>query len=175
MSAHLGPAASAFLDGALDHGRRDEVLAHLAHCATCRAELDVQRGLRVAMRQLPGPSLPGSLAERLLAVARPDLARPDLARPDLARPDLDSAVGCPRRPSRARRPHRRGVRRAAVSGALLALGIGGTLGLAGPPPRGPLAPVDPSSAQFVRDHSSTATEVPFDEPDVASVSLDVWP
>lgn len=154
MSSHLGPVASAFLDGVLDHGRRDEVLAHLAHCAGCRADLDAQRGLRAALREMPGPALPGSLSERLLAVAAPD---PTCERPTRAR----------RRPR-----HRRGVRRAAVSGALLALGIGGTLGLAGPPPRGPVAPVDPTSTQFVLDHSSTATEVPFDEPDVMSASLE---
>lgn len=159
MSSHLGPAASAFLDGVLDHGRRDEVLAHLAHCAGCRAELDAQRGLRAALREMPGPALPGLLSERLLAVASPELA-----------------ASC-ERPARARRRprHRRGVRRAAVSGALLAIGIGGSLGLAGPPPRGPVAPVDPTSTQFVLDHSSTSTEVPFDEPNGVSVSLETAP
>ncbi len=159
MSSHLGPVASAFLDEDLDHGRRDQVLAHLAHCMDCRADLEVQRGLRAALRDMPGPALPGLLSDRLLAVG-----------------GLEPTPSCAR-PARTRRPsrHRRGVRRAAVSGALLALGIGGTLGLAGPPPGGPVAPVDPASTQFVRDHSSTATEVPFDEPDVMSASLETAP
>lgn len=160
MTTHLGPAASAFLDGALDHSRRDEVLAHLAHCAPCRADLEVQRGLRAALRDMPAPALPGSLAERLLAVA-----------------EVDPAAKLPSGPPARRRrpPHRRGARRAAVTGALLVVGIGGTLSLAGPPPSGPVAPVDPTSAQFVRDHTSTATEVPFDSPDVVSASWEGEP
>ena len=57
-----------------------------------------------------------------------------------------------------------------MSGAIVALGLGGALSLAGPPPRGPLAPVDPTSQRFVIDHATTSGEVPFTELDVVSVS-----
>lgn len=155
MTSHLGPAASSFLDGALDDATRDEVLTHLAHCAGCRAELAVQRRLRADLRRLPGPDLPGDLTARLLAVGTQSV-------PVSARP-------------RRRRLRRTARRRAVVGGAAVVLGLGGTLALAGPPPRPPVAPVDPTSAGFVQDHASTSTEVPFDDPDVVSASLGTAP
>ena len=57
-----------------------------------------------------------------------------------------------------------------MSGAIVALGLGGALSLAGPPPRGPVAPVDPTSQRFVIDHATTSGEVPFAELDVVSVA-----
>ena len=39
MSAHLGQALNAFVDGELDAAHEDEVLAHLAWCGGCREEV----------------------------------------------------------------------------------------------------------------------------------------
>ena len=151
MTAHLGPAVTAFIDGELDHSRRDEVLAHLAHCEPCRLEVDGLRRFTSALRGAGGPAVPPDLAARLLAAVEPVAAAPA------------------RTPHRSRRQHTR-FRRAAMSGAIVALGIGGALSLAGPPPRGPLAPVDPTSQRFMIDHASTSGEVPFTELAVVSVS-----
>lgn len=147
MTAHLGPAATAFVDGQLDHRQRDEVLTHLLHCAPCRSEVDGLRALKSTLRG--APEIPLHLSLRLLATV-PVVAGP-----------------VPRQRARRRSPR---VRRTAVGGALVVLGIGGSLGLAGPPPAGPAPRVDPSSERFVIDHVNTAGEVPFTEPKITTVS-----
>jgi anti-sigma factor RsiW len=147
MTAHLGPAATAFVDGQLDHRQRDEVIAHLLHCPGCKDEVDGLRALKGSLRA-GGPDIPLDLSLRLLA-AVPQLPVPQQRR--------------------SARQHRR-VRRTAVGGALVALGIGGSLGLAGPPPAGPAPRVDPTSTRFVMDHAATAGEVPFTEPEVVTIS-----
>jgi len=145
MSAHLGPAATAFVDGQLDHRRRDEVLAHLTHCPACRADVDAVRRLKASLQVAGVPPLSSDLSVRLLAACQ----------------------GPAPAPRRRRRPR---IRRTAVGGALLAIGIGGSLSLAGPPPSGPPAKVDPASITFVLDHADSAGEVPFTEPDIAFVA-----
>lgn len=153
MSAHLGPLVTAFVDGELDHDRREEVLAHLAHCTGCRAEVDGVRRLKQALRGAADVSpVPTDLTARLLAAIQNT-------------PQPVSVGPVRRRPA----PHRR-LRRTAVGGAFVVLGLGGALSLAGPPPRAPVAPVDPTSPQFVSDHGATSTEVPFTELTTVSVS-----
>ncbi|MCU1691171.1 MAG: hypothetical protein JWM64_262, partial [Frankiales bacterium] len=95
MSDHLGDAVTALVDGELDHPSRERVLAHLAHCAPCRGEVDAHRRLKASLTSLralpvePGPDL----TARLLAVAAP---RPPSAPPVTRRG--------PRRPRGAARP-----------------------------------------------------------------------
>ncbi len=154
MSSHLGLAATAFVDGELDHVRRDEVLAHLTHCDGCRAEVDALRRFKAALRgSAAAPRVPMDLTSRLLAATQ--------------QPALPLALPAPRAPRRSSLHPR--VRRTAVGGAVVALGLGGALTLAGPPPREPVVPVDPTSVRFVTDHGTTSTEVPFTELDVVSV------
>jgi len=159
MSAHLGHAVTAFVDGELDHNRRDEVLGHLTHCLSCRSEVDALRRLKLALRG-DAPEVPSGLAARLLAATVP------------IEPAAVPLAQSARRPHVRRRPIRHPrLRRTAMGGALLALGLGGALSLAGPPPpRGPLAPVDPTNAGFVLDHGAASNEVPFVELDVVSAS-----
>ncbi|MGB8650315.1 MAG: zf-HC2 domain-containing protein [Mycobacteriales bacterium] len=153
MSAHLGPAVTAFVDGELDDARREEVLGHLAHCAPCRGEVDALRRFKAALRGTDGPAVPIDLSERLLAVTRP-----------CAPPARSRRVHLPLLPAGR-------LRRTAMGGALVVLGLGGALSVAGPAPRGPVAPVDPTSSRFVLDHATTSGEVPFTaELDVVSVS-----
>lgn len=147
MSAHLGPAATAFVDGELSHDRRDEVLAHLAHCGECRAEVAALRRMKGVLRG--GPDIPVHLSARLL--------------------DPGPVALLPPRPP-VRRPRHRRLRRTVVGGAVLALGVGGALSLAGPPPAGSGVRVDPSSEQFVLEHATTTGEVPFSGPEVVTVS-----
>jgi anti-sigma factor RsiW len=156
VSAHLGPAVTAFIDGELDHGRRDEVLAHLTHCLSCRAEVESLRRLKQALRA-ESPVVPGDLAARLLASSAASLP--------LAAPVPSRGPHLRRRPVKHSR-----LRRTAMRGALVALGLGGALTLAGPPPRGPVAPVDPINAGFLRDHNATSTELPFTDIEVVAVT-----
>lgn len=153
MSAHLGLVVTAFVDGELDHTRREEVLAHLAHCDACRAEVEGVRRFKLALRDAADVSaVPFDLTARLLAATQ-STPQP-------------SFVG----PVRRRPSHHGRLRRTAVSSAFVMIGFGGALSLAGPPPRGPVAPVDPTSAQFVTDHGATSSEVPFTELTTVSVS-----
>ena len=156
MSAHLGQALNAFVDGELDQSREDEVLTHLAWCSSCRSEVQALRGFKAALRQTD-PCLPSDLSARLMAVSSFPTAVPaqhPRRRPSVTLPSHLS----PR------------LRRTAVSGAFVVLGLGGALSLAGPPPRQPVAPVDPTNAGFVVDHSTTSGEVPFITVDVVSTS-----
>ena len=141
--SHLGGDLTAFVDGELDHAARERVLVHLARCPACRQEVDLLRGLKSVLRS--EPTAPDDLTARILAGA--------------------AAPGLPVHVPRAHRPgplaaHAR-ARRAAFGLGALALGVGGALALAGPPPSAPVAPIDPTSAGFVVEHSSTAYEVPF--------------
>jgi anti-sigma factor RsiW len=140
--SHLGGDLTAFVDGELDHAARDRVLVHLSRCPACRQEVALLRGLKSVLRS--EPSAPDDHTPRILAAASP---------------------GQPVHVVRGHRPgplaaHAR-VRRTAFGLGALALGVGGALVLAGPPPTAPVAPVDPTSAGFVVEHSSTAYEVPF--------------
>jgi anti-sigma factor RsiW len=156
MSAHLGHAATAFIDGELDSHKRDEVLAHLTHCLSCRSEVDILRRLKIVLRT-DAPAVPSDLAARLLATV-------------VVVPPVTVHVTGRRQHARLRLAQHARLRRTAMGGALLVLGLGGALSLAGPPPRGPVAPVDPLNASFVLDHGATSNEVPFTELDVVSAS-----
>lgn len=147
MTAHLGPAANAFVDGQLDHRQRDEVSAHLVHCRPCRDDIEGLRALKGSLR-IGWPDLPADLSLRLLAAEPQEEPVPEQRRH-------------PRSPSRARRT--------ALGGALVVLGVGATLGLAGPPPSGPGPRIDPASTRFVIDHAETAGEVPSVEPALVAV------
>ena len=151
MSRHLGGALTAFVDGELDHVSREQVLIHLSHCAACRAEVDLLRGLKDALRSEPRPA-PEDLAARVLAVT--------------VTPGQPALV--PRGPvtrSGTLAGHVR-ARRTAFGLGAFALGVGSALALAGPPPSAPVAPVDPMSVGLVVEHASTANEVPFAGTDV---------
>jgi anti-sigma factor RsiW len=154
VSAHLGQALNAFVDGELDAVRENEVLTHLAWCGGCREEVAARRGFKAALR-CTGPGLPQDLSARLMAVsAFPAVGVPQ---PVPSSRHLVSHVS-PR------------LRRTAVSGAVVVLGLGGALSLAGPPPRQPVAPVDPTNAGFVVDHTTTSGEVPFTTANVVTVA-----
>ena len=150
MTAHLGPAATAFVDGQLDHRRRDEVLAHLLHCAQCRADVRA------------GPGAQGVPAIRRAAPSRSTSASGCWPR---RRPRIPASIprAAPREGTGASAVPRWGVPWWSSASAA-------TLSLAGPPPAGPPAKVDPSSVRFVIDHATTAGEVPFSEPEIVPVS-----
>ena len=174
MSGHLGPAVTALVDGELDHERREQVLAHLAHCSPCRVEVEVLRTVKATLRRAE-PALPTGLAQRLAAAAgtEPVPAHPGLRSPAGHRWRPGAERRAPTRRTTVRRtPIRRTpIRRAVVGGAAVALGLAGAVVLAGPPPRAPIAPVDPTSTQLLVDHRSTGSEMPFADVGVTTASL----
>jgi anti-sigma factor RsiW len=69
----LGQQVASLVDGELDHTRRERAQRHLAHCATCRAEVDAHRRLKSLLAGLADePPLPAALTARLLALPTPD-------------------------------------------------------------------------------------------------------
>ncbi len=154
MSGHLGEVAAALVDGELDHVARERAHRHLAHCGSCRAEVDAQRRLKATLSGLVAAPAPDALAARLLALQVPGTDRVEApvgpVRPATVRPPAGP---------RNRRPRGRGVRRrTAVGTAVAALGV---VALAlGSPQRTATTPVDPATDSFVVEHVDTTSEVP---------------
>ncbi|WP_059013212.1 anti-sigma factor family protein [Streptomyces specialis] len=62
---HLGESLAALVDGELSHDSRDRVLAHLATCPSCKAEVDAQRELKSVFAASPLPAPSDGLLARL--------------------------------------------------------------------------------------------------------------
>ncbi|KES04121.1 membrane protein [Streptomyces toyocaensis] len=62
---HLGDRLSALVDGELGHDARERVLAHVATCAKCRAEVDAQRRLKNVFAEAAPPPPSESFLARL--------------------------------------------------------------------------------------------------------------
>ncbi|MFF7334299.1 zf-HC2 domain-containing protein [Streptomyces sp. NPDC008150] len=62
---HLGDRLSALVDGELGHDSRDRVLAHVATCPKCRAEVDAQRRLKNVFAEVAPPPPSESFLARL--------------------------------------------------------------------------------------------------------------
>ncbi|MEV5430164.1 zf-HC2 domain-containing protein [Streptomyces sp. NPDC052701] len=62
---HLGDRLSALVDGELGHDARERVLAHVATCAKCKAEVDAQRRLKNVFAEAAPPPPSESLLARL--------------------------------------------------------------------------------------------------------------
>ena len=159
----LGDVVAALVDGELDHAARERAQRHLAHCDTCRADVDVQRRLKARLSgacREPAPS--DALTARLLGL-RPghDALGAPPARPVSLRPAAGPRPRSPlsRRPL-SRRPitRRRGLRRRAAFGSAVAV-LGVVLALGGPQLSGPSTPVNPGTDTFVVDFVSSTSDV----------------
>ncbi|MFF3335113.1 zf-HC2 domain-containing protein [Streptomyces sp. NPDC002888] len=62
---HLGDRLSALVDGELGHDTRERVLAHVATCPKCKAEVDAQRRLKNAFAEVAPPTPSESFLARL--------------------------------------------------------------------------------------------------------------
>ncbi|WP_206281611.1 anti-sigma factor family protein, partial [Streptomyces prasinopilosus] len=62
---HLGDRLSALVDGELGHDARERVLAHVATCTKCKAELDAQRRLKNVFAEAAPPPPSESFLARL--------------------------------------------------------------------------------------------------------------
>lgn len=160
----LGEALTALVDGALSHAERERVHAHLARCAECRAEVDVQRALKARLVRLSAaPPPPERLTAALLGLAVPGVEPAVRPGPPLAgpvRPAGRTAAFTGPAGRGADRARRRLRRTSTVGGGLLALGVGAALLLGGPAGAPASTPVDPGSDAFVADFASTTSGVP---------------
>ncbi|MFI2430795.1 zf-HC2 domain-containing protein [Streptomyces sp. NPDC018693] len=62
---HLGDRLSALVDGELGHDARERVLAHVATCPKCKAEVDAQRRLKNVFAAVAPPAPSESFLARL--------------------------------------------------------------------------------------------------------------
>ncbi|MGC0384915.1 zf-HC2 domain-containing protein [Streptomyces sp. SAI-129] len=62
---HLGDRLSALVDGELGHDARERVLAHVATCPKCKAEVDAQRRLKNVFAKAAPPAPSESFLARL--------------------------------------------------------------------------------------------------------------
>ncbi len=142
--SHLEDLLSALIDGELTGAELDRANAHLAACATCRAEAAVLRRLKCELRALAAEvddtTVPGAelLTQRLLALGRAE----------------------PRR-RRSRRRRGRTVLLSAVS--LLVVGIGAAAFAVGGSSGGG-RPVTPQLEMFDVHNALTTGQVPFADP-----------
>lgn len=169
MSDHLGAELAALVDGELDHASRERVLRHLTRCEACRAEVEAERLFKARLMGLgdavppPAPDLSARLRE--LASAGADDLTDLTAAAGPSRPGSYRATTAPRTPRGSRRPGGRSARRrAAVGGAVLALGLGAVLALGAPHSQPTRAPVDPTSDAFLVDYAGSTGELPLPEP-----------
>lgn len=179
MSQHLGDRIAAFVDGELSHEARDRTLAHLTHCARCRADVDAAREVK---RYLAGSAQPTPSAGFLAALI--DLAEPGpplpppphRPLPGSARPrgSVAPAPGRPRTAPSGRPPRAQGsrhrLRYAAMGAPSLAavtlttsFAVGGGVAQNG-------APVSPALNRYGVEHANTANLVPLTDP-----ALDAYP
>lgn len=161
MRACLGDVVAALVDGELGHAARERAQRHLAHCVSCRDEVDAQRRLKARLSGLSGqaPAVDPALATRLLRLAVPgsDVVRPGRPRPGPTGSTRPRGVRPRSRRSTAVGPRgRRVLRRRATAGtALLALGLTAAFALGSPQPQPPSTPLDPGTDAFVVEFIST--------------------
>jgi hypothetical protein len=183
---HLGDRIAALVDGELSHQERDRALAHVAHCARCREELDEQRAVRALLAGSAAPTPSAETMAALLSLAAPGGPLPPRARtmpqgpivPELPPPgrfgrtgpggtrrvaDRDDSRRPGDRAARRERSARRGrlVAASALSVAGLVLG---TAFVAGGTQSGGGGPVVPPAAQLTVEHGRTATAVTVGDP-----------
>lgn len=170
---HLGDRVSALVDGELGHEARDRALAHVAHCASCRAALDAERAVKERLAGAPDPTVSSQLTARLVALAEPGAPLPPRERamplaplvptlPPLGRRPRAGRPGAGRRDGGRSRPRRlRYAAFGAVSVAGLMLGTAFAAG--GAQPTGG-APVLPPAAELSVEHAATTNGMPLSDP-----------
>jgi hypothetical protein len=170
---HLGDRVAALVDGELGHQARDRALAHVAHCADCRAALEAQRAVKHALASAPVPQPGPETVAALHALAAPGGPVPPRARSMPQGPLVPDLPPPGRRPRGARqdsrRPGHRVARRARVvtAGALSVAGLVlGTAFVAGGSSSAPSGPVVPPVAELSVEHGRTSTAVTVGDPGV---------
>ena len=178
---HLGERVTALVDGQLGHDDRDRALAHIAGCELCRADVELERQTKAALRRLPDVEPPPELVRKLLALAEPGGPLPPQRRsfPGTAAPavgwrarDRRPGAGRPvdvavqRRPQGAPRLSMpRGRVQLAAAGVLSAGALTLVLAtLGGTAQSGPAPAIVPPMEQFTVEHARSTGSLPFVEP-----------
>lgn len=178
---HLGDLTAAFVDDQLDDADQARALAHLAGCATCRAEVQAQQQLKSRLTALADPQVPGDLSARLLDLPgrrgersgpvgfRGPAGGPSVGGPGRSRRPRLRADG--RRPTRwSSRGQHHSLRVAAASAASIVVGsLAIALAVGSPSPAAPT--VTPAVDRYLYEHAATTDEVPLVDPGVAAVSV----
>jgi anti-sigma factor RsiW len=165
MNNHLGDRVTALVDGEVDHATRDRLLAHVASCPGCYAELDEQRRLKATLTALSAPHLSEDLSIRLRRLAEP--GEPVRPRRDSHDRSRVAYAGMSRDSGRLDRLP--AVQQRRMFFGSVALGaVAATVGTAfvlGAPAAAPAVPaVTPSVDQFSREHALTAADVGLPDP-----------
>lgn len=93
---------SALVDGELDHEVRDRLLAHLAQCDDCRADVEGERQVKALLSGLPPAGPSDDFTARLLGLAAPTDPLSDAGRPPAHGTDATARHGhVPVRPTRS--------------------------------------------------------------------------
>ncbi len=161
MSGHLGADLAALVDGELNHAARERVLRHLSSCAACRTEVEAQRLFKARLRGLDTPDAHADLSARLLALSASSDA---VSRATTARLPRRLPTALSRRRSSRGPRSRSAIRRTALGGAALVIGLGAVFVLGAPPSPPTRTPVDPTSDVFLIDYAGVAGELPLPEP-----------
>ena len=175
--SHLGDRVAALVDGELDHAARERALAHVAHCADCRREVEAQRAVKERLSAAATPEPPPATLAMLRSLGAPGGPVPPRARtmprgplvPTLPPPGRPAATwsGRTRRSPASRRPGGRPLARStrlATAGALGAAGLvlGAALAAGGSSP----GTVVPPAAELSVEHSRTSTAVTVGDPGI---------
>ena len=180
MSRCLGARVADLADGRLDPADAERAFAHVAVCATCRAELEAQRAATSRLTESSSVEPPSDLFQRLLSVpsADPAPSAPVVVPPQggAGQRPAGSAGVRPASGARSTRPSvrsRRGrvaLASAAGAAALAVVAVvGGSTALSGTVvPRPAIAPVVDA---FTDEHAATADQLPFSGPRIVTVGL----
>ncbi len=185
---HLGQRISALVDGELGHQERDRALAHIAHCPSCRSQLEEERGVKDRLASAATPPASPALTARLLGLAEPGEPMPPRSRrmpltpvvPTLPSPGRGRGPTRPAGRTDLRRPGRLGagtgarrVRYTAAAGVSAVSLMLGAAFLAGAEPQQPGAPVLPPAAELSVEHAATTSGQPLGDPAFDAVTASV--
>jgi len=180
MSRCLGARVADLADGRLDPADAERAFAHVAVCASCRAELDAQRAATSRLTSSASVEPPSDLFQRLLSVPSADVAPtgPPVVPPQGGAGQRPAGAAGVRpapgarstRPSARSRRGRVALATAAGAAALAVVAVvGGSTALSGAVvPRPAIAPVVDT---LTDEHAATADQLPFSGPRIVTVGF----
>ncbi|MGH3386169.1 MAG: anti-sigma factor family protein [Nocardioidaceae bacterium] len=142
--SHLGDRLTALVDGQLEPAAQDKALAHLRHCADCRAAYDHELWVRRQLHQLPGAEPSAALLMALKDIGG------------------DAAAFLDDDPARHwRLPSRRVTGMALAGAGTLAVSVLGLAYSLGP---AQAQPVRPPVERFSSEFAGAGDSMPFSDP-----------
>ncbi|MGH8869267.1 MAG: anti-sigma factor family protein [Actinomycetes bacterium] len=172
--SHLGDRVAALVDGEVRHDERDRLLAHVAGCPSCHAEVEAVRAVKQRTSALGGPAPSDALTARLRALGEPGEPLPP-TRPRMpggsSRPLRTATLRAPRTPRGAGGATASRTRRLSLVAASFAAGTLTTAFLVGGEQPSSSPPVVPPVDQFAVEHAGTSGDIPLTDPAAAAVTV----